>query len=133
MRATSNNSPNRPSGPVQGGVDRSHIARGRWGENLAAAHYQRLGYEVLDRNWRTSTGELDLVLERDGIVVFSEVKARRSDRYGPPAAAVGATKQRRIRLLAIEWLDLHQRRRQNVRFDVVAITGTKVLLIESAF
>ncbi len=133
MRATRNNSSDRPSGRGEDGIDRSHIARGRWGEQLAASHYQRLGYEVLDRNWRTATGELDLVVSRDGLVVFSEVKARRSDRYGPPASAVGVAKQRRIRLLALEWLDAHQRRRQAIRFDVVAITGTKVLLIESAF
>lgn len=113
--------------------DRSNVARGRWGEDLAAAHYRRLGYAVLDRNWRSPTGELDLVVERNGIVVFSEVKARRSDRYGPAAAAVGAAKQRRIRQLALEWLESHRRRRDGIRFDVVAITGSRIELIESAF
>jgi putative endonuclease len=114
-------------------VDRSKIARGRWGENLAAAHYERLGYEILDRNWRSPTGELDLVVERDRTIVFSEVKTRRSDRYGPPGAAVGTTKQRRIRLLALEWLKAHDRERDGIRFDVVAITGVHIELIESAF
>ncbi len=111
----------------------SNNARGRWGEDLAARHYERLGYAVLDRNWRSSTGELDLVVERDGTLVFSEVKARRTDRYGPAAAAVGADKQRRIRQLAREWLDAHDVPRDGLRFDVVAITGTTVQLIESAF
>ena len=115
------------------GVDRSNIARGRWGENLAATHYRRLGYTVLDRNWRCASGELDLVLECDGTIVFSEVKARRNDRYGPAAAAVDATKQRRIRQLASEWLEQHRPQRNAIRFDVVAITGTDVVLIESAF
>lgn len=114
-------------------VDRSKIARGRWGEDLAAAHYERLGYEILDRNWRSPTGELDLVVERDRIVVFSEVKTRRSDRYGPPGAAVGDAKQRRIRLLAREWLEAHDHRRDGIRFDVVAITGVRIDVIESAF
>lgn len=122
---------NRDATPA--GVDRSHLARGRWGEHLAATHYRRLGYRVLDQNWRSSTGELDLVVERDGVIVFSEVKARRTDRYGPAAAAVGLAKQRRIRLLAVEWLDAHGRRRDGIRFDVVAITGSNVVLIESAF
>ncbi len=133
MRATSNESSNPAPGRRENGTDGSNLARGRWGENLAASHYRRLGYEVLDRNWRSATGELDLVVERNGVIVFSEVKARRSDRYGPPASAVGPAKQRRIRLLALEWLDLHSHRRRDIRFDVVAITGTKVLLIESAF
>lgn len=134
MRATEHDPP-RPSATPAGraGADRSKVARGRWGENLAAAHYRRLGYTLLDRNWRSGTGELDLVLERHGVIVFSEVKARRSDRYGPAAAAVGPSKQRRIRLLALEWLEQHQRRRDGIRFDVVAITGTNVVLIESAF
>lgn len=118
MRATEPE-PLPPTGPSdRTGVDRSNVARGRWGENLAATHYRRLGYTLLDRNWRSGTGELDLVLERDGVVVFSEVKARRSDRYGPAAAAVGPTKQRRIRLLALEWLERHQPRRDGIRFDV---------------
>ncbi|MGB3733480.1 MAG: YraN family protein [Ilumatobacter sp.] len=138
MRATrhdpSDSTPrNDQNGSEHSGVDRSNLARGRWGENLAATHYERLGYRVLGRNWRSSTGELDLIVERDGIIVFSEVKARRTDRYGPAAAAVGSTKQRRLRLLALEWLEQHRPQRDGIRFDVVAITGTKVLLIESAF
>ena len=125
--------PHQPTSSSVRAVDHSNIARGRWGEDLAAAHYRRLGYAVLDRNWRSSTGELDLVVELDGMIVFSEVKARRSDRYGPAAAAVGPAKQRRIRVLALEWLDQHRRPRQGIRFDVVAITGSQLSLIESAF
>ncbi|MGI9646175.1 MAG: YraN family protein [Ilumatobacteraceae bacterium] len=114
-------------------AEHPNISRGRWGEDLAADHYEQLGYSVLDRNWRSSTGELDLIVERGGLVVFCEVKARRSDRYGPPAAAVGPAKQQRIRRLAVEWLAAHGRRRRDIRFDVVAITGTDLDLIEDAF
>lgn len=110
-----------------------NLARGRWGEDLAAAHYRRLGYTVLDRNWRTSTGEIDLVVERGGTIVICEVKARRTDRFGPPAAAVGPDKQRRIRRLAIEWLRAHGHGGVDLRFDVVAITGVRVAVIEGAF
>ena len=124
MRATNSSDP---------GPDRSKIARGRWGEARAAAWYQELGYVVLDRNWRTPTGEIDLIVERDGTVVFSEVKARRTDRYGPPAAAVTAAKQRTIRRVAAEWLNAHDQPRTAIRFDVVAITGVRVQLIERAF
>lgn len=113
--------------------DRSNVARGRWGENLARRHYERLGYTFVDRNWRGTSGELDLILWRDGTYVFSEVKARRTDRYGPPAAAVGPAKQARIRRLAIEWLGAHRLSGVEVRFDVVAITGNRVKLYERAF
>ena len=113
--------------------DQRNRSRGQWGENLAAAHYERTGCAVIDRNWRTTTGELDLVVRDGDVYVFSEVKARRSDRYGPAAAAVDVDKQHRIRRLAIEWLRAHDLHAVDIRFDVVAITGTRLTLIESAF
>lgn len=114
------------------GSDLSRRARGRWGEDLAARHYARAGYEILDRNWRSPTGELDLVVTREGVIVFSEVKARRTEAFGPAAAAVNPDKQRRIRQLAIEWLRAHGRG-GTIRFDVVTVTGTTLELIEDAF
>lgn len=114
-------------------TDQSKLARGRWGEDLAARHYERAGYRILDRNWRGAAGELDLVVEREDLVVVCEVKARRSDRYGPPAAAVDVDKQRRIRLLAREWLRAHGRTHTRLRFDVVAITGVRLKVYEAAF
>ena len=113
--------------------NRSNLARGRWGEDLALRHYARLGYTPVYRNWRGPSGELDLVVRRGDTYVFSEVKARRTDRYGPPAAAVGHAKQRRIRRLAVEWLGAHRLSGVDVRFDVVAITGNRIKLYERAF
>jgi putative endonuclease len=113
--------------------DLSNRARGRWGEDLAAAHYRRLGYDVIDRNWRSSTGELDLVVRLGTTVVFSEVKARRTADFGPAASAVTTAKQRRIRQLAVEWLRANDAHADSVRFDVVAITGTHLELITDAF
>ncbi len=114
-------------------ADLSNRARGRWGEDLAAAHYRRLGYEVVDRNWRSPTGELDLVVRDEATYVFSEVKARRTADFGPAAAAVTMAKQRRIRQLAVEWLRSHEIHAESIRFDVVAITGTRLDLITDAF
>ena len=113
--------------------DLSNRARGRWGEDLAVRHYLRSGYEVLDRNWRSSTGELDLVLFDGSTYVFSEVKARRTADFGPASAAVTVAKQRRIRQLAVEWLRAHDVHAHSIRFDVVAITGTDLELIADAF
>ena len=113
--------------------DLSNRARGRWGEDLAARHYRHLGYEVLDRNWRSPTGELDLVVRDGATIVFSEVKARRTDRFGPAASAVTVEKQRRIRQLAVEWLRANELRADSIRFDVVAITGSRLELIAAAF
>jgi putative endonuclease len=88
---------------------------------------------VLDRNWRCDAGELDLVLTRAGLIVFCEVKARRNDAFGPAASAVDARKQRRLRGLAVQWLKAHPGRHDGIRFDVAAVTGTHVDVIESAF
>ena len=74
---------------------------------------------------------------RDGAeIVFVEVKARASDRFGPAAAAVGPAKQRTLRRLAARWLSEHDEttaRREGIRFDVVAVTGVVVEVIEAAF
>jgi len=107
-------------------------ARGRWGEDLAARWYTAHGYDVVDRNWRSPTGELDLVASRDTVVVFCEIKTRASDRYGAPATAVGPAKQRRLRRLAVEWLAAHELH-GTIRFDVAAITGVHIVVFESAF
>jgi putative endonuclease len=87
---------------------------------------------VVDRNWRSTTGELDLVACTASVVVFCEIKTRASDRYGPPEAAVGWAKQRRLRVLAAEWLAAHDRH-GSIRFDVVAITGVRIAVFEAAF
>jgi putative endonuclease len=91
------------------------------GEEMAASWYESAGYVVLDRNWRCREGELDLVVSRHGVVVFCEVKTRRSDAFGVGAEAVTVTKQRRIRALGARWLREHEVRAEQVRFDVASI------------
>jgi putative endonuclease len=109
-------------------------ARGIDGEARAARWYEARGWEVLDRNWRDGrNGEIDLVLGRDATIVFCEVKARRTAAYGSPAEAVTPTKQARIRRLASAWLAAHQARGVEVRFDVVALLGDELEVIEAAF
>lgn len=107
---------------------------GRRGEDAAAQWYEAAGYRVLDRNWRCEHGELDLVVGRGGAVVFVEVKARSSGRYGSGFDAVGWAKQRRLRRLASVWLAERRQARgraggpsgpgsfgAEVRFDVVDV------------
>lgn len=98
-------------------------ALGRWGEDLAARHLTAVGMQVLDRNWRCPQGELDLVArDRDGTVVFVEVKTRSGTGFGVPAEAVGRVKARRLRVLACRWLLEHrQPAGAELRFDVVGI------------
>jgi putative endonuclease len=94
---------------------------GRRGEDAAARLYQRLGFEVVDRNCRLPRGEIDLIARRGPLVVFCEVKTRATDRFGQPSEAVGYQKQARIRRLAAAWLAQQRTGRCEVRFDVVSV------------
>lgn len=113
-------------------MDRSRVALGEWGETRVARHYESAGYEVLDRNWRVRGGELDLVLGRGDEIVFCEVKTRSSNRFGDGAEAVGHRKQQFLRRTAVSWLDAHDRRGR-LRFDVAAVSGGRIRVIEGAF
>ena len=109
-------------------------ALGAQGEALAAAWYEANGYEVLARNWRCREGELDLVVCRARVIVFCEVKTRSSTVFGTPAEAVNRTKRERIRHLAAKWLTEESPiRARGIRFDVAAVMGNDVDVIEGAF
>ena len=69
---------------------------GRRGEDLASLFFRARGFRVLDRNWRTRLGEIDLIVEKDGRVHFIEVKTRRSTAYGNPEEAITQTKLRHL-------------------------------------
>jgi len=120
-------------------VDRRRLDLGARGEDLAAAWYTGRGYTVLGRNWRCREGELDLVVAREGCVVFCEVKTRTGSGFGIPAEAVTGEKQRRLRRLATRWLSEQPAsgRFADLRFDVVSVTVragvADVEVIEAAF
>src|SRR4051794_31587970 len=108
------------SDPARGGDRRG--AMGRRGEDAVARWYEALGFAGVDRNWRSRSGELDLVLARAGVVVFCEVKTRTSTAFGSPLEAVTAAKHRRLRRLAGEWLAASGHHAADVRIDVAAVT-----------
>jgi len=113
-------------------------ALGATGEELASAWYVERGYKVLDRNWRCREGELDLVLGTSAVVVFCEVKTRRTAAFGAPFEAVTSTKQRRLRVLAALWLDEHPQRGADLRFDVASVYAPRdgaprIEVIQAAF
>jgi putative endonuclease len=128
-------------GRARPGLRSGHRQRlGARGEQLAADWYAARGYQVVARNWRCREGELDLVLARDGELVFCEVKTRSSDRFGTPAEAVTPAKQRRLRVLAVRYLAEQgggragrDAGRRGIRFDVAAVSGGRVEVIEAAF
>ena len=108
-------------------------ALGTSGEDAAAAWYESKGYEVVARNWRCRDGELDLVVRDGRTYVFCEVKKRTTDAFGVPAEAVTHAKRTRIRHLAARWLSEASSPAREIRFDVVAILGDELEVIEGAF
>lgn len=97
-------------------------ALGAWGERLAARHLVAAGLRVVARNWRCPAGEIDIVAWEEDVLVVCEVKTRRGDAFGPPAAAVVPAKARRLRQLAALWLaEEESARPAEVRFDVVSV------------
>jgi putative endonuclease len=97
-------------------------AVGDRGEDLACAHLERLGWQVVERNWRCRDGEIDVVArDPGGELVFCEVKTRRSTRLGHPLEAVGHAKARRLRVLAWAWLAAHDHRPASFRIDLIGV------------
>jgi putative endonuclease len=78
-------------------------------------------------------GEIDLIADATGVLVFCEVKTRTSTVFGGPAAAVGPDKQARLRRLAVTYLQLTGTRARALRFDVASVIGSSVEVIEAAF
>lgn len=102
-------------------------------EELAAKYLEEKGYEILERNYRIRTGEIDLIARDDRYLVFVEVKYRKNLQMGDPLEAVDLRKQQQIYRTAIYYL--HQKKWENVpcRFDVIGITETQICHIRNAF
>ena len=110
---------------------------GSRGEDAAADAYRRRGYRILARNWRCALGELDLIVERRGVLVFCEVKSRRDSAFGGGYEAVTWKKRAKVRALAQAFLQGSASRPHAIRFDVasVALRGSRsaVEVFEDAF
>ncbi len=96
---------------------------GQAAESEAERYLRRKGYRILARNARTPSGELDLVARSGSVLVFIEVKARRSSDYGGAVGAVNGRKRMRLVKLASQYLARHRLRNQPCRFDVMLCGG----------
>ena len=112
-------------------------AFGELGERIAERWLRRQGWRVVQRRFRSGHRDIDLVVERDGLVAFVEVKALRGVRFGDPVEAVNWKKQRELGRSARVWIDRHGRAPEAYRFDVIGIlvAGERVRIrhVENAF
>lgn len=98
---------------------------GALGERLAREHLERRGYRVLEANYRSPSGELDLVALEGGCLVCVEVRTRRGKTYGTPEESVTGDKARRLVALAEEYAQAHPELPADLRIDVVAVELTE--------
>jgi putative endonuclease len=96
-------------------------ALGAAGERVAARWVARLGWQVVQRRFRSGRRDIDLVAKDGATVVFVEVKARRTPRFGGPVEAVGWRKQRELSRSARVWIDRHGAAGDAYRFDVIGV------------
>lgn len=126
------------SGRQGGFQDQSHNrARGRVGEDEAILWLQGQGYQIVERNVTTHSGEIDLVAREGEFLCFLEIKARATGAYGPAIAAVDARKQRRISRAAATYIANKRLHNSACRFDVLGLDweagGWRYTLIRNAF
>ena len=109
--------------------------KGKMGENIAANYLKNKGYEIVDRNFRTSVGEIDIIAAGDGFLVFVEVKERFCEKFGYAAEAVNHFKRRKISQVASQYINKYRMFNSCVRFDVIEVymEDKRVEHIENAF
>jgi len=110
---------------------------GKQGEEAAAGFLKDSGYKILNRNYKSKLGEIDIVAQDEDVIVFIEVKARHSDRFGLPQESVSRRKQGQISKAAVRFLKENNLLSRKARFDVISVSYTadapRFNLIKNAF
>ena len=102
-------------------------------EKIAGQYLEQQGYLIVEYNFHSRYGEIDIIAKHEGYLVFIEVKYRENDKSGHPLEAVSVSKQRTISKCAFYYLQKHKVQEESVRFDVVGILGNKIQVIQNAF
>ena len=112
-------------------------AFGELGERIAERWLRRRGWRIVQRRFRCGHRDIDLVVERDGIVAFVEVKARKGAEFGGPVQAVNYRKRKQLERSATVWIDRHGQESESYRFDVVGVllngADVRICHVENAF
>ena len=106
---------------------------GKKGEIKAVLFLKKHGYKILETNFKNKIGEIDIIAEKDGVIVFIEVKNRSTYRFGRPIEAVDFRKQNKIKKVAEIYLMIKNKSYNDVRFDVVEVSNDNLEHIENAF
>ena len=96
------------------------IKTGAKGEQIATDYLKNKGYTILERNWRSNRKEIDIIAEYQNLIVFVEVKTRKSDYYGYPEESVTPIKQEHILQAAEDYILLHDVHKE-IRYDIISV------------
>lgn len=96
---------------------------GQQGEQIAVSFLKKKGYKILERNYRTPLGEIDIIARQGHTLVFVEVKSRKTDRFGSPKESITRAKQTRLTRTAYCYLKETNQTDVSARFDVVIVRG----------
>ena len=102
-------------------MSKARISLGKQGEDIAALFLKDKGFEIISRNYRQKSGEIDIICFDRDTVVFVEVKTRKTTQYGDPLEAVNRRKQHQISITALDYLSRHNLLDKPARFDVVGV------------
>ncbi len=111
----------------------SNKIKGDFGEKQAQNYVKKLGYQILETNYKTKFGEVDIIAKDKEIIVFIEVKSRNSLKYGRPSEAVTLYKQNKIRQVAQFYIIKNNLISNYIRFDVLEILDNEINHILNAF
>jgi len=119
-------------------MTRERKSLGKLGEDLAREHLKKSGCKILEQNYQVRMGEIDLIVEDSGTLVFVEVKTRSDSTHGSPFDAVTPAKQKQLSKVAPFYLGRHEMHDRPARSDVVSVqirTGAppKLEIIKNAF
>jgi putative endonuclease len=117
-------------------IDRKKI--GETGEKIACDYLKKNGYRIIETNYRTRFGEIDIVCRKKDTLVFFEVRSKTSLTFGIPEESITQTKSRHLAAAAYHYLQHHKNLPENWRYDFMAIEmdasgkPTRINVIESA-
>jgi putative endonuclease len=118
-------------------MTQARLKTGRQGEELAAQHLQKKGYVILERNFRCPFGEMDIVARDGDILVFAEVRSRRSEGFGEPLESIRLIKQKKLSRIALCYIQKFHLEGRKARFDVLGVkirpAGHEVEMVSDAF
>ncbi len=118
-------------------MTQERLSLGQQGEKLAVARLKKLKYKIIERNYRSPMGEIDIIAREKDTLVFVEVKTRSGKTFGPPVEAVTPSKQRQLSKAALAYLNQKKLRNIQARFDVVSVElvwpTPRIEVIQNAF